>query len=292
MRWTSAALAALGIAAGPVAAQELRSLARFVWAVDDEDFGGFSGLVVADAGRTLWAVSDRGTLWRAEIERDAEGRIIGIGAPWHDRLLDNHGKPVSGFTSDSEAIAAGPDGGFFIGYESYSRVTGLRPPDMRPTPLHAFERFKTEWNNEGFEGLALRSDGSLLAVVERRDATEGGYRTYVGHGNDWRPGPILKTGPGFGASDLAIDADGKLWLLERRLTWLGRFETRVSTCADANDGAVDCDPVMLPGSADLGNMEGLSLWRDAEGRQFISLISDDNFSVFSSTAIVEYEILR
>jgi hypothetical protein len=38
-------------------------------------------------------------------------------------------------------------------------------------------------------------------------------------------------------------------------------------------------------------MEGLSLWRDSTGRQFISLISDDNFSLFSSTAIVEYEIL-
>lgn len=267
-------------------------MARFVWTLNDADFGGFSGLVVTDAGRTLWAVSDRGTLWRAEIERDVEGRITGLGAPWHDRFLDNQGKPVSGFTSDSEAIAAAPDGGFFIGYESYSRVTGLNPPDMRPTPLHAFERFKTEWNNEGFEGLARRGDGSLLAVVERRDATAGGYRTYIGRGHDWRPGPILKTAPGFGASDLAIDADGALWLLERRLTWLGQFETRISTCADANGGAVDCDPVILPGSAELGNMEGLSVWHDADGRRFISLISDDNFSMLSSTAIVEYEILR
>lgn len=292
MRWTSAALLALGLAVGPAGALELRPVARFVWTLADEDFGGFSGLVVTDAGRRLWAVSDHGTLWHAEIARDAEGRITGIGTPWHDRFQDNHGNPVSGFTSDSEAITAAPDGGFFIGYESYSRVAGLHPPDMRPTPLHAFERFKAEWSNEGFEGLARRADGSLLAVVERRDATAGGYRTYIGHSFDWRPGPILKAGPGFGASDLAIDADGLLWLLERRLTWLGQFEIRISTCADAAEGVVDCDPVMLPGSGELGNMEGLSIWSDTHGREFISLISDDNFSMLSSTAIVEYELLR
>jgi hypothetical protein len=292
VRGSSAALAvALGFAAPSAEALELRLIDRFTWTADDPDFGGFSGLVVTDAGRGLWAVSDHGTLWHAAIDRDAEGDIAGLRVLWHDRFLDNHGKPVSGFTSDSESIAAAPDGGFFIGYESYSRVTGLHPPDMRPVPLHDWQRFKTEWNNTGFEGVARRADGSLLTVVEARDEAQGGYRTYIGRGHDWRGGPILKTAPDFGASDLGIDAAGTLWLLERRLSWLGQFEVRISTCPDADDGAVTCDPVLTVPGGELGNMEGLSLWRDSTGRQFISLISDDNFSLFSSTAIVEYEIL-
>jgi len=281
----------LVVAAAPAAALELRLFDRFTWSQEDTDFGGFSGLVVTDRGRALWTVSDRGTLWHATIDRDAEGRIAAVDVLWRDRLLDNHGKAVSGFTSDSESIAAAPDGGFFIGYESYSRVTGLKPPDMRPAPLHDWQRFRAEWNNLGFEGLTLRPDGSLLVAVESRDDAQGGYRTYVGREGDWRDGPILKAGPGFGASDIGTDADGVLWLLERRVTWLGRFEVRLSTCAPAEGGSMTCDPVMTAPGGELGNMEGLSLWRDLRGRRFISLISDDNFSMFSSTAIVEYEIL-
>ncbi len=291
MHWISAGLVALGLVAGPAQALELRLLDRFAWSGDDADFGGFSGIIVTDQGRAFWAVSDRGTLWKAGIDRDAEGHIAGIGTLWHDRFLDNHGKPVSGFTADSEAIAAGSDGSLFIGYESYSRVTGLHPPDMHPIALHQWERFKGEWNNKGFEGLTQRKDGSLLVVVEGRDETKGGYRTYIGRGLDWRPGPILKTGPDFGASDLTVDEDGMLWLLERRLTWVGQFEVRISTCPDADEGAMTCLPVMTAPGGDLGNMEGLSLWHDSDGRRFISLISDDNFSMFHSTAIVEYEIL-
>ena len=292
MRRTSLALAALLlVAAGPADAIELRLLDRFEWAVDDPDFGGFSGLAVTDAGGGLWAVSDRGTLWHGAIGRDGGERISGIAALWHDRFLDGHGKPVSGFTEDSESLVLAPDGQFYVGYESYTRVTGLHPPDMRPEPLHPFDRFKDNWNNEGFEGLARRADGTLLAVIEGWDDAGGGHPTYLGRDRRWRPGPVLRGAPGFGASDAAFDEDGTLWLLERRLTWLARFEVRISTCPFAEEGAVDCREVMRTAPGTLGNMEGLALWRDAGGRRFLSLISDDNFSPLASTVIVEYEIL-
>lgn len=290
MRWTELA-AALLLAAGPAGALELRQVGSYDWSVDDPEFGGMSGLVIQDGGRTLWAVSDQGTLWRAPVVRDGTGRITGIGTPWHARFLDNAGKPVSRFTEDSEAIAAAPDGGFYIGYESYARVTGLHPPDMRPEPLHHWKRFKSLWNNEAFEGVARRADGTLLAVVEKRDDAAGGYPTYVGRGKVWSPGPVLRTAPGFGASDATIDEDGRLWLLERRLTWLAQFEVRVSTCPAADEGGVTCAPVMSAAPGILGNMEGIALWRDADGGRFVSLISDDNFNPFATTAIVEYEVL-
>ncbi len=292
MRRISAALIALVLSIGPAGALELRPFDRFSWAVDDPDFGGMSGLVVGGGGKDLWAVSDRGTLWHAMIERDADGHIAGIRTLWHDRFLDNQGKPVSGFTEDLESIAAGPDGRFYVGYESYTRVTGLHPPDMRPEALNNFERFKAHWDNQGIEGLARRADGTLLAVIEKRDDEMGGYPTYLGRGKVWKAGPILRTDAGFGASDAAFDEDGTLWLLERRLTWLGQFEVRISTCPDAEAGAVECREVMRAPPGTLGNMEGVALWRDESGRRFLSLISDDNFSMLSSTAIVEYEILH
>ncbi|HQU70314.1 MAG TPA: esterase-like activity of phytase family protein [Albidovulum sp.] len=293
MRWISAGFGLfLALSAHPAAALELVFLQSLDWSEDNDDFGGFSGLVVTDMGQGFWAASDRGTLWQAGITRGADGRIEAIKARWHDRFLDNGGKGVSGFTSDAESLAPAPDGGLFVGYESYTRVTGLHPPSMRSEPLHKFDRFKDRWNNGSFEGLARIADGSLMAVVEERDAAIGGYPTFIGRKGGWQAGPVLRTGPDFGASDATMDDEGRLWLLERRLTWLGQFEVRVSTCpAVALRGVVDCAPVMTAPSGALGNMEGMSVWRDAAGRQIMTLISDDNFFPFSSTLVAEYEIL-
>lgn len=291
MRCVSTACLGLALSITPVAALELQPLQSIDWSEDDEAFGGFSGLVVLDGGKTLWAASDAGTLWRAEAERDAKGRITGLRAVWHDRLLDNKGAKVSGFTEDAEALAPMPDGGLYVAYESYARITALHPPDMKPEALHGFDRFKALWNNESFEGLARLPEGRLLVVVETRDEVAGGYPTFLGKNGVWEPGPVLRAAPGFGASDATIDDEGRLWLLERRLTWLARFEVRISVCPVVLKGAADCTPVMTMPPGTLGNMEGMSIWRDTEGRQILTLISDDNFYPFVRTAVSEYEIL-
>lgn len=291
MRCASAALVALILTCAPAEALELRPLQSLDWSEEDGEFGGFSGLVMADAGKTLWAASDTGTLWRAEVERGADGRMTAIRAVWHDRFLDNKGQKVSGFTEDAEALAPGPDGGLFVAYESYARVTGLYPPDMKPEALHDFDRFKDLWNNQSFEGLARLPDGRLMAVIETRDEAAGGYPTFIGKKGVWEPGPILRTAPDFGASDATMDDEGRLWLMERRLTWLGQFEVRISTCGLVLKGPADCSAVLTVRAGTLGNMEGMSVWRDAEGRQIMTLISDNNFVPLVPTAIAEYEIL-
>lgn len=291
MRCASAACFFLALSGAPVVALELKPLQTFDWSDDGDDFGGFSGLVVGDGGKVLWAASDAGTLWRADVERGADGRIAGIKAKWHDRFRDNKGQKVAGFTEDAEALAARPDGGFFVAYESYARVTGLHPPDMQPEALHDFDRFKPYWDNASFEGLARLPDGRLFAVVETRDETAGGYPTFIGGKGVWEPGPVLRTAPDFGASDATVDAEGRLWLLERRLTWLAEFEVRVSTCPVVLKGASECRPVMTVPAGTLGNMEGMSIWHDPDGREILTLISDDNFNPFAATAIAEYEIL-
>ena len=277
--------------ATPAGALELRFLQNLDWTVEGTDFGGFSGLAVTDEGRAFWAVSDHGTLWRVSVARDEAGRIVNAVPDWHARFLDNKGKAVEGFTSDAESLAMGPEGGLFVGYESYSRITAVKPPDMTPIPLHAWDRFKGDWGNEGFEGLAGLPDGTLLAVIEAPDDKAGGYRTYRGTKGDWQDGPILRSDGDFGASDATVDDQGRLWLLERRVTWLGKMQVRISTCPLAATGVVDCTAILTTEPGTLGNMEGMSLWRDPKGRQIMTLISDDNFSAFGQTILAEYEVL-
>lgn len=283
-----------GIAAGAAGAAELMPISQYTWRESDDAFGGFSGLVAAPDGSTFYAVTDQGELFHAAVVRDSGRRIAEIRTLWHDRLLDNHGKRVEGFTADAEALAPAGDGGLYVAYESYARVTGLHPPDLHPMPLHGFEHFRELWNNESFEGLAERPEGGLIVVSETAQVGTAGYPTFLGDGAGremtWRPGPAVPAGEGgFDVSDVAFGPDGRFYLLERRVS-LGGFASRIRRF-DYNDGVFGAAATLLetaPGALD--NMEGMSLWTDAQGRTVISLISDDNFLFLQNTVVAEYEL--
>ena len=276
------------------AAAELVPLGLYTWRDSDAAFGGFSGLVMARDGASLYAVSDEGELFHATVRRDATNRIERIATDWHSRLIDNNGKPVAGFTADAEALAPASDGGLYVAYESYSRITEIHPPDLHPTALHAYQRFRDLWSNESFEGVAERPGGGLIVVSEKPDRRAGIYPTFLGEGHGtamvWRPGPgIPGADGGFGASDAAFDGDGQFYLLERRVS-LGGFATRIRRF-DWQGAAFGASETLLetaPGTLD--NMEGMSLWTDGAGRTVISLISDDNFLFLQKTIVAEYEV--
>ncbi len=56
----------------------LRLEAAFVLGAGDRRFGGLSGLWLAPDGSRLIAVSDRGTLWLADLEHAPDGALTGI----------------------------------------------------------------------------------------------------------------------------------------------------------------------------------------------------------------------
>lgn len=283
----------MGLAA-QAAAAELVPLGLYAWRESGDAFGGFSGLVMAPGGASLYAVSDEGELFHATVRRDAANRIEGIATDWHSRLIDNNGKPVAGFTADAEALAPARDGGLYVAYESYSRVSEIRPPDLHPTALHDYRRFQDLWSNDSFEGVAERPEGGLIVVSEKPGEGGAAYPTFLGDGHGaqmvWRRGPgIPGADGGFGASDAAFGPDGRFYLLERRVSLAG-FATRIRRFG-YRDGAFGASETLLEtASGTLDNMEGMSLWTDAAGRTVISLISDDNFLFLQKTIVAEYEV--
>jgi hypothetical protein len=276
----------------PARAAELISHGVFYWDEDLADFGGFSGLVIADDGATLYAASDRGELFRAAIARDGSGRIAHVETRWQGRFLDNFAQPVDGFTADAEGLAIGPEGTVFVAFESYARVAGFHPPDMTPQAESYWDRFRQTWGNEGFEALAIMPDGQFLVIQERPADGAAGYPTFLGRNGTWVSGPELPVTDDFHAVGADFGPDGMLYLLERRTDLLARFSSRIRRFAF--DGRVfDTGETLLstePGALD--NMEGISLWTDARGRVIISLISDDNFLIFQNTLIVEYNLIE
>lgn len=277
------------LAAGTAGAAELIPRGIYEWHEDRDGFGGFSGLAMTADGVSFLTVSDEGEMVRARVRRDAGGRIEAVETDWQARLRDNSGKPVSGFTADAEALAVGPDGTVYVGYESYTRITSVTLPDLMPVTLHVWDRFRDLWGNAGFEALAVLPDGRLIAILET-PADGNLFGTFIGRKSDWQPGPSLPADGGFDAADAVVGPDGRLWLLERRLASARGFATRIRRFAYDGTGFGPPETLLETPPGTLDNMEGMSLWTDAGGKTIVSLISDDNFLFVQKTILSEYEL--
>lgn len=271
-------------------AAELVQRGVYEWREAGDEFGGFSGIAMTADGASFLAISDQGWLFRAELGRDAAGRITDARTVWQGRFLDNKGVPVTPFQADAEALAVAPDGTVFVGFEAYSRIAAFHPPNMMPAPQHVWDRFKHLWGNEAFEGLAILPDESLLVVLE--EPRDGLYTTLIGRDHEWRDGPSLPASDGFAASDITVGPDGWLYLLERRLTLTARFVTRIRRFEIVGDAFGPGETLVETAPGALDNMEGISLWRDGVGTIVVTLISDDNFLPIQNTLLVEYDLVE
>lgn len=88
-----------------------------------------------------------------------------------------------------------------------------------------------------------------------------------------------------------FDTEGNLYLLERAFTGFG-FKSRVRRFF-LDDDAVTAEETLLETAIlQHDNLEGLSVWKDADGDIRLTMISDDNFNDFQRTEFVEYRVTR
>jgi hypothetical protein len=279
---------AISLACGPARAASLTEVQRFEWHSDAEGFGGMSDLMVDPGGRGMLAVSDRGMIFAARIERDADGLTLSVSTERGARFYDSKGVPVSGFKQDSEDLAPGVDGEFYVSFEGYARISAFRLPDLVPRALHRWDRFRPYWNNTSFEGLATLPDGRLIAVIEAAD--EGAYLTFLSGSDGWHDGPRIPAPDGYAATGADVGPDGAFYLVERRVSMLGNFSTRVRRFRIKGDVVEGGETLLETEAGDLPNMEGISLWTGADGKLMASLISDNDFDASRPTLLAEFSV--
>jgi hypothetical protein len=284
-----AALILAALCGSPVAAVELEFEGRFVWADAAEVFGGFSGLEVAPDGQSFVSISDRGHIVSGVFQR-IDGQITGIESLPLVPLLDAKSRPVTRFNTDSEGIAIDSQGRFFVSFEGNHRVwqyAGIGEPAARLKRHSDFVGFQ---NNSGLEALAIDQADNLYAIAERSGGWEIPYPVYRFRGGNWdrelsipRRDRFLPVGADFGP-------DGRFYLLERDFAWYSGFSTRIRRFELSEDGFVNEETLLTTGFNANGNLEGISVWRETSGRLRLTLIADDNFSMFQVTEIVEYSL--
>ncbi|MGR3291753.1 MAG: esterase-like activity of phytase family protein [Paracoccaceae bacterium] len=266
-------------------------IGSYRWKSDLPGFGGFSGLKVTADGQGFTIVSDGGIVGTGRFERsETSGDITGILGYVSGPLKTSKGEPTHGFTDDAEGLAIRPDGSLLVSFEGFHRIMVYKTVDAKAVWHKHNDAFKNLQNNSGLEALALDANGVLYTLPERSGMLTRPFPVYRFKDNEWdqpfgipRRPPFLPVGADFGP-------DGKFYLLERHFSGIFGFQTRVRRF-EFSDTRVTGEETLLetsPGVHD--NLEGISVWRDAEGELRITMISDDNFRAFQRTEFVEYRV--
>lgn len=276
-------LIALLCGAGPAVA-ETQLIGRYVWDMDDPDFGGLSAIHVAENGIDFHALTDKGHGLTGRLIR-TDGVITDIQATPLVMMHNVNGALLKGWTTDPEGIALGRDGTIYVSFEGLTRVWSYASFDATPIGLPAHPDFPKMQLNSALEALAIDPDGTLYTFPERSGRANRPFPAYRLQGDGW---DIPFTIPRRNAHLIVgadIGPDGLLYLLERDFTGPG-FRSRVRRFSLTGQ---DEEVLLNTRTGVHGNLEGISVWEDAEGLR-MTLIADDNFQFFQQTVIVEYRI--
>lgn len=265
-------------------------LAAYHWQGLEEGFGGFSAIAVNPNGMGFTTITDRGFYTSARIMRDATGAISQIIAAPLQKLHDKNGKPFGEFASDAEGLALAANGTAYVSFERVTRIARYASLGSPSTPLRKHPDFKAMDSNASLESLAIDTNGTLYTLPERPVAGAQFFPIYRFKNAVWdQPFALPKRGF-FLATDAAFGPDGRFYLLERKFFGLAGFASRVRRFQIGPDGLSGEETLMQSAPGQHDNLEGLSVWRDADGVLRLTMISDDNLLFLQRTEIVEYRV--
>jgi hypothetical protein len=266
-----------------------------------KNFGGLSSIRVTPDGAGFLAISDKADWFRGRIVYEG-ARPAGIADVETAPMLGPDGRTLTerGWF-DSEALAL--DGS--VAHVAFERVHRILRFDLGKEGLAARGQlvatppeFRKLPNNRGVECLLSMPKGTplagaLMALSERSLDADGNIRGFLIGGP--RPGSFtLKRRNDFDVVDCALTPAHELLLLERFFTWrqgIAMRIRRVPLSVLAPGALLDGENLI---EADMGyqidNMEGLSAHRAPDGATVLTLISDDNFTFFQRTLLLQFTL--
>lgn len=265
-----------------------------------DHFGSMSGFRFLEPGGNFIGVTDSGFWFFGGIERDSGGRPTGAGQFSMQPMVDSSGV-VSGekWHTDAEGLAVRGSQAT-VGFEREHRIAtfDIKPGEMEPetgqldflVPPYELRR------NKGFETVVYSPadsplKGARIVISERSIDKQGNIFAAVIEGPKKGVFKVVRHGT-FDITDGDFLDNGDLLLLERSFNMAEGVKMRlrrVDTATIGKGRTVDGEFLF---EADLNhqidNMEGLDAWVDNEGRQRISMVSDDNHSILQRNLYLEF----
>ena len=259
-------------------------LSELTWTGSDPRVGGLSALVMRDGGMSAYALSDSGWLLDVDIDRTAHV-LEGISVSKITNLVVDRAAPDA--VNDSEGMAVGRDGSVFVSYERHHIIARFAPDQDGNAVALPADAFRDLGKNTGLEALAIDERGQVFTLPERPASKAKGFPVWRWDGSDWMQAFHLPARDGFWAVSAEFGPDGRFYLLERRLTFLG-FQSRLRRWEIKDDQPNEETVLLTTPAGRFGNLEGVSLWRDESGAVRVSLISDNNYWPLMRMQLVEF----
>ena len=294
MRWRSElqlAVAALGLSAGIACAQSLEFVSRYIWQSPVEGFGGFSSLELSRNGENFTTTTDKGLIAEGRIMRSG-GRIRGLDNLRFAKILNADGAPLVSYRTDAEGLAISPSGTIYISFEGTHRVMAYDSPSHAARPLPHIPWRGSLQSNSSLEALAIDKAGVLYTMPERSGDLNRPFPVFRYRDGRWDRTLSIPRRDGFLPVGADFGPDGRLYLLERELTGLNGFATRVRSFKLGRNAVSDERELLRTTGGTHDNLEGIAVWATPEGVIRVTMISDDNFKFFQRTELVEYRLVQ
>ncbi len=281
---------------------KLTYLAGYELTANDRRFGGLSSLVISPDGSDLIALSDRGFWVSMKLIHNGD-KLTGIGASTLGVLGGQFPGGLTKHDADSESLAEDQDGSYLVGFEENHRIwrypvdPSLPGPEALsghpiniPMPLSLF-RAK---DNESLESLTVLQDGEIFTALESPLDGETENHAWLIAKDGKISDLYYDEHDGYRPTDFATLPDGDVMVVERYFKPLFdiRARFRILKRSDIVPGAhlngELIGEIEAPLSVD--NMEGLAVRRAPDGSTLVYVVSDDNYSPFQRTLLMEFRL--
>jgi len=264
------------------------------------DFGALSAFRFLDGGTNFMGVADTGFWYFGAITRDGDGRPSGFTDFRMSQMVDKAGKPISKkWLVDAESLDV-KDGIATVGFERDHRIAQFRiDPDAMGAPIRTLDFLipKNELRqNRGFETVTRahpygQHEGGLVVVSEKSLDKAGNIFAAIIEGPNKGIFTVKRSGD-FDITDGAFLPNGDLLLLERSYRMADGIRMRLRRLYGESiaKGSVADGPVLLEAdmSYQIDNMEGMDVWKRADGATMVSIVSDDNHSILQRNLYLEF----
>ena len=125
---------------------------------NEKDFGGFSGLIIRNAGTEALVVTDKSFFFVLELRRDDNDILTGYSVIKKGRILSSKGEHLNGRNTDSESIAMDADNNYYISFESNHRIMMHTEVEGKGIFVPKHPMFRKLSVNKGIEALAEAND--------------------------------------------------------------------------------------------------------------------------------------
>tara|TARA_B100000315_G_scaffold161555_1_gene150042 strand:+ start:2569 stop:3537 length:969 start_codon:yes stop_codon:yes gene_type:complete len=256
-------------------------------------FGGLSALAISEDRSRFIAISDRGAQIKGSLLYGENGDLKNLQDLTFFELhgLGGRGFPTA-YDGDSESIARRPGGDMVISFERNHRlltysgelvVELMRPPGIDDAP-----------KNGGIEALTDLPGGGLLAITENLE-TDTGTRGWLWRQDQWSKISLQKE-PDFHPTGAATAPNGDVYILFRKFSFFFGSSVRIIKIAaqsiKPNAHLTGQTVFEIASPFTLDNYEGIDIRQGSDGKNYLYLVSDDNFSPLQNTYLMMFEIKR